>query len=255
MPKAPRIHAKTVTMVPLADLKPYGKNARLHDDAGTEALAKVITDSGFTSPLILEPDGTIIAGHNRFAAAKLLGMTEVPAIRVSGLSKAQIRALRLSDNALGLRASWDEDLLRAELFGLGEIGFDLDLTGFPEDVLATLTMDVLDGVNDPLAEWRGMPGFQQGDKTAFRSLPVHFADQDAVDKFAELIGQAITLNTRFVWFPQIEIERYADKQYAAEQPAVSDLHSVEGAGSESADGQGARPARRPVSARRRAAGA
>ena len=60
-----------------------------------------------------------------------------------------------------------------------------------------------------------MPEFDQRDKTAFRSLPVHFKDQEAVDKFAALIGQKVTNKTRFVWFPAIEIETYADKRYVA----------------------------------------
>ena len=61
-----------------------------------------------------------------------------------------------------------------------------------------------------------MPEFVQEDKTAFRSIPVHFKDQAAVDAFAALVGQTITEKTRFLWFPEIEIESYADKRYAAD---------------------------------------
>jgi len=61
--------------------------------------------------------------------------------------------------------------------------------------------------------WEGMPEFDSVDKTAFRSIQVHFHDQDGVDKFAELTGQKITKKTRYLWYPEIKIETYADKSY------------------------------------------
>lgn len=69
---------------------------------------------------------------------------------------------------------------------------------------------------DPMAEWRGMPEFNQEDKTAFKSIHVHFKNQDNVDNFAELVGQKIGEYTRAIWYPEIEIERYADKRYTSE---------------------------------------
>jgi hypothetical protein len=61
--------------------------------------------------------------------------------------------------------------------------------------------------------WSGMPEFENEDKTAFRSIVVHFKDQGAVDKFAKLIKQPISEKTPMLWFPEIEIERYSDKYY------------------------------------------
>ena len=61
-----------------------------------------------------------------------------------------------------------------------------------------------------------MPEFEQEDKTAYQSIHIHFADQEAVDEFAVLIGQKITRRTRSTWYPQIVIERYADKSYSDE---------------------------------------
>jgi hypothetical protein len=66
---------------------------------------------------------------------------------------------------------------------------------------------------DPNTEWQGMPVFEQKDKTAFRSLAVHFNTQEDVDRFATLVGQKVTDRTRYLWFPEIVIERYADKVY------------------------------------------
>lgn len=64
--------------------------------------------------------------------------------------------------------------------------------------------------------WRGMPEFEHEDKTAFKSITLHFKDQSAVDEFARLVGQTISPHTRFLWYPYIEIETYADKRYAPE---------------------------------------
>lgn len=75
----------------------------------------------------------MIAGHGRLAAAKKLGMTEVPTIRLSGLTKEQLRAYVLVDNRLAEDAGWDKELLGLELSELKDSGFDLDLIGFSSD--------------------------------------------------------------------------------------------------------------------------
>ena len=72
------------------------------------------------------------------------------------------------------------------------------------------------GSTDAEAEWQGMPEFIQEDKTAFRSVVVHFPDQQAVDDFVALVKFPLTPQTRFMWFPRSTIERYVDKRYQAE---------------------------------------
>lgn len=125
-----RIHGQTVEMVALGDLKTYAKNARLHPEDQLKALEAIIRDSGFTAPLIIDPQNSIIAGHGRALVAKRLGMAQVPCVRVTGLSATQIKALRLSDNQAALRGSWDKDLLLGELTALAGDGFSIDLTAF-----------------------------------------------------------------------------------------------------------------------------
>lgn len=209
-----KIHAESVVMRSLDSLEAYDKNARTHPPEQIEVLVRLIQDSGFTNPLLIESSGRIIAGHGRFLAATELGMEAVPCVVVDGLSEEKIKALRISDNQLALRSGWDADLLRLEVLDLGD-DFDLDLLGFGEN-LQNVLLERLDGENDPAAHWDGMPSFENQDKTAFRILPVHFKDQEAVDAFAKLVGQKITDKTRSLWFPEIEIETYADKRYVAE---------------------------------------
>lgn len=89
-----------------------------------------IQEFGFTNPVLIDENNVLIAGHGRTCAARTMGMTEVPAIRLTGLSETQRKALRIADNQLALNAGWDEELLKIELSELQDVDFDLDLLGF-----------------------------------------------------------------------------------------------------------------------------
>lgn len=197
----------------VADLVPYVSNARTHTDAQVAQIAASIKEFGWTNPILVDGSNGIIAGHGRLLAARKLGQVEVPVIELDHLTENQRRAYILADNKLALNAGWDEELLRLELGDLQLQGIDIELTGFSEADLSTLFLDIEEGETDALAEWEGMPEFKQEDKTAYRSIHIHFACQDHVDQFAELIEQKITDKTRMVWFPNIVIETYADKSY------------------------------------------
>ena len=123
-------------------LTPYARNARTHSDAQVAQLAASIREWGWTTPILVSPDGGVIAGHGRLLAARQLGMVNVPVIVAEGWSEAKTRAYVLADNQLALQAGWDNELLALELGELGELGFDLDLTGFGEDEIAALTPSV-----------------------------------------------------------------------------------------------------------------
>lgn len=227
-----------VALTDVDDLKPYARNARKHSAEQVEQIIASIDEFGWTNP-ILEDAGEIVAGHGRWAAATAIyerggriklpnGATipanTVPTLDCSGWSDERRRAYILADNRIAEGATWDNDLLRAELVFLEEEGaFDIGSIGFTEADLAKLLADPASG-NEVENEWAGMPEFNQQDRKAFRSLALHFPDQDAVDKFAALISQKITPKTRFVWFPEIEIERYADKRYTAEEPKDGVVH-------------------------------
>ena len=132
---------------PIESLIPYARNARTHSDEQVAQIAASIKEWGWTIPILVDPDGQIIAGHGRVMAARKLGLTEVPVIVAAGWTEAQKRAYVIADNKLALNAGWDEELLRLELGELGDLGFDLELTGFDEDELAEL----LAGEDEPHA--------------------------------------------------------------------------------------------------------
>lgn len=139
-----KIHGKSnpadkVETWELERLTPYARNSRTHSDAQVAQLAASIREWGWTTPVLVDDAGGIIAGHGRVLAARQLGMATVPVVVAEGWSDAKKRAYVIADNKLALNAGWDEELLALELGELGELGFDLELTGFGEDEIAALT--------------------------------------------------------------------------------------------------------------------
>lgn len=120
------------------ELRPYEKNAKTHPPEQLAQIAASIEEFGFTSPILVGPDNVVIAGHGRLQAAKNIGLTEVPIIRLAHLSEAQRRALVIADNRIAENGGWDEDLLREELAGLKASEIDLDLLAFSDDELEAL---------------------------------------------------------------------------------------------------------------------
>ncbi|HVL73948.1 MAG TPA: DNA methyltransferase [Beijerinckiaceae bacterium] len=116
--------------LPVRQLKPYERNARTHSRKQVKLIARSIERFGFTNPILVDRTDRIIAGHGRVAAAKLLGMESVPAIRLEHLTDDEVRALVLADNQLALKAGWDKETLALELQGLMDLQFDVSLTGF-----------------------------------------------------------------------------------------------------------------------------
>ncbi len=138
-----------MTELPIGTLRPHDGNARTHSKRQIRQIANSIERFGFTNPVLVADDNTILAGHGRVAAARLLGRTHVPTVRLSHLSAAERRAYVIADNKLALNAGWDQDLLAIELQALIDLEFDIELTGF-----STAEIDlVLDG-----AEERAVPG-------------------------------------------------------------------------------------------------
>ena len=138
-------HALTVETRRVEALIPYAKNPRTHSDAQIAQIAASIVEFGWTSPILIDGDNGVIAGHGRLLAARRLGMTEVPVIELAHLDAAQKRALIINDNRIALNAGWDDALLVLELADLSDAGFDLDLTGFSASEIERLLDLVEDG--------------------------------------------------------------------------------------------------------------
>jgi hypothetical protein len=171
--RSPGHHPLSVTYRAIGSLKPDHRNARTHPRRQVDQIVRSMREFGFTNPILVDPDGGIIAGHGRFLAAQAMGLAEVPTIELTGLNDAQRRALRLADNKIALGAGWDVDLLRVELGELAalEIGMDLTLTGFSSAEFDMLLSSKEEPDDDPIpptaAEPRSRPGniWKLGDHT------------------------------------------------------------------------------------------
>jgi hypothetical protein len=113
-------------------LKPRSTNPRTHSKKQISQIAIAIGRFGFTNPILVDDTNGIIAGHGRLEAAKIIGLDQVPTVRLSAMSEAEIRAYVIADNKLAENAGWDRDLLGIELKYLSEleIDFDVTVTGF-----------------------------------------------------------------------------------------------------------------------------
>ena len=129
-----------IEMMAVADLVPYARNSRTHDDAQVAQIAASIREFGFTNPVLIDAQGGIIAGHGRVLAARKLKLDTVPCIMLDHLTETQRRAYVIADNKLALNSGWDEELLKLELSDLNDEGFDLDLTGFTSEEILALDM-------------------------------------------------------------------------------------------------------------------
>ncbi len=116
-----------VKEVPIGEVRPYPGNPRVNDGA-VGAVAESLREFGWRQPIVVDADGTIVAGHTRYKAALSLGMQTVPVTVASDLTPEQVQAYRLADNKVGELADWDADLLACELDGICDI--DMGLFGF-----------------------------------------------------------------------------------------------------------------------------
>ena len=162
------------------ELIPYARNSRTHSDIQVNKIASSIKEFGFLSPVLIDKDNGIIAGHGRVMAAQKLGLKEVPVLQISHLSDTQKRAYIIADNRLALDAGWDEEMLRVELDELGELDFNLELTGFELGEIDSLQIDAGDMV--------GMPILSDGEKAPFQQKTFTLHNEQF-----EIVDNAITL--------------------------------------------------------------
>jgi len=143
-------------------LKPYPRNARTHSKKQKRQIAESIRRFGFTNPLLIDDANQIIAGHGRLEAAKILGWSTVPTLRLSHLSDEEKRAYVLADNKLAEVAGWDPEILAIELQGLIDIDFDIELTGFETAEIDLVFDDALSAKNQKAALEDEIPELPSG---------------------------------------------------------------------------------------------
>lgn len=184
-----------IAMVPVSDLKRNRRNSRTHSKKQIGQIAESIVTFGWTNPILVDADNTLIAGEGRLEAAKCLGIDRVPVIRIDDMSEAQKRAYLLADNKLAENAGWDRELLALELQGLIEIelDFEVTVTGFEMGEIDVLIGGLNDGEKDkgdqlPEIDPSVPPITQLGDLWQLGRHRLLCADATKPESFERLMG-------------------------------------------------------------------
>src|SRR6266699_5686266 len=125
--------ARHVELWLIDKLIPWARNPRTHSDAQIAQIAASIREFGFNSPILVDSNAGIIAGHARLLAARKVQLNEVPVVVLDHLSETEKRAYILVDNRLAVNAGWDDEMLRLELAVLREEELNFDLLGFDDE--------------------------------------------------------------------------------------------------------------------------
>jgi DNA modification methylase len=183
-----------IEQTPIHALRPHRQNARTHSKRQIRQIATSIRRFGFCNAILIDDDLTILAGHGRVEAAKLLGLTNVPTVRLSHLSEEDKRAYVIADNRLAEKAGWDRNLLAIELQGLIDIGFEVELTGFETPDIDLLLDEALEATglspaDDQLPVIRsGAPTSQRGDLWVLGAHRLLCGDARAPASYTRLLG-------------------------------------------------------------------
>ncbi len=143
-----------INYIAVKDIKPYEKNARIHNDKHVCQIVSSIETFDFTNPILIDENNEILAGHGRWLAARELKLEKVPCVILDHLTQSQKKAYRITDNKLTLNGSWDEDLLSLELKDLSdlELNFDLEVTGFELPEIDLMIQNINGEDKDPMDE-------------------------------------------------------------------------------------------------------
>ncbi len=139
------IFTPIIEMMSSSDLKPDPRNSKLHPAKQLKQVMRSIEEFGWTNPVLIDEEGSVLAGHLRLEAAKKLGIKQVPTIKLSHMTAAQKRAYIIADNRIAENGSWDAKLLALEheAIQLLDPEFDLSLTGFDHDDIEVMFDNLL----------------------------------------------------------------------------------------------------------------
>jgi len=192
-----RIPKSQILIMPVADIQPARRNARTHSRSQIRKIADSIERFGFVTPILIDREGRIVAGHGRWQAAKLLNMAEVPTLVLAHLGPEERRAYAIADNQLAALAGWDRELLSLEIAEL-EIAMpelDLTVTGFEVEQIEILR-DVA-GSKMPRAKEEATPPIvgpavtRKGDMWCIGDNRLLCADALQPVSFEQLLGRAL----------------------------------------------------------------
>jgi hypothetical protein len=152
--------ADNVQRIPVAALVPYARNARTHSASQVAAIAASIREWGWTTPVLVDELGTIIAGHGRVLAAQQLNILEIPVMVAKGWTDAQKKAYVIADNALPMQAGWDTEMLKVEIREIEALNFNIGVIGLDMEFMTRLFDAPLPAEERPARDGLGTPIIQ-----------------------------------------------------------------------------------------------
>lgn len=181
-----------IEKIDISVLIPYARNARTHSDEQIAQIAGSIKEFGFNNPVLIDKDNGVIAGHGRLAAARKLGLKEVPCIRLEHLTETQRKAYILADNRIALNSGWEAELLSLELSELLEGGVNLESLGFDADEIDALLnkIEPTEGLTDEDAtpEVPEEPVTKPGDVWILGKHRLMCGDSTSIEQAEKLMG-------------------------------------------------------------------
>jgi hypothetical protein len=193
----PHWPADAVEMWPIDRPRPYAKNSRQHSPEQIDQIVASIREWGWTMPLLADERDTLIAGHARLEAAKLIGLAQVPVMIARGWSQTEIRAYVIADNKLALNSDWSQELLIKEVSALAMTDFDVNLLGFSEAELLNFTMP--DRPFDASAETKPRQPNPVDHPDCYRAIIVHLRHVKDLHDFERRMEQEA--EGKFMWHP------------------------------------------------------
>lgn len=147
-----------VPLMAVSALRPDPRNPRTHDEAQVRKLVTAIREVGWTNPILVDGDMTILAGHGRLMAAKMLGLDAVPVLVLPNLTPEQRKLVLIGDNRLAEDAGWDREALAVLLREIEEAGLGFEATGFGDAEIEAILREANQGGGDAPAAGDGAAG-------------------------------------------------------------------------------------------------
>jgi len=211
------VHCAHTDIVPAAQIIPNPRNPNMHPVRQVEVLAKIIRAQGWRAPITVSlRSGFVVRGHGRLQAALKAGLEDVPVDYQDYADEAAEWADLVADNRIAELAEMDMELLAKSMKEIEAGDFDMTLTGYDIGELAKLIDMDLTPVNNSEDEWQGMPECEADNQKAFRDIVIHFRNDGDVAQFARLLKQPVSPKAKYLWFPENEIDRVADKRWVSE---------------------------------------
>jgi ParB-like chromosome segregation protein Spo0J len=153
-------------LVSLETLKPHERNVKEHPEEQLDRIKASLEALGFTKPIVVAKDGTVLAGHGVMKAAAMLGITQVPVKRLDvGPDDPAALAYMIGDNELGRGAELQDREMAEMLRELQEETGDILGTGYDTQMLANLLLVTRSAAeikdSNQAIEWLGMPEYEQ----------------------------------------------------------------------------------------------